>query len=178
MSRKTLVTIHLYLATFLSPIILMMAISGGLYLFGLKGNVVETSIYSGPSREVNLSSSNPKQEVKRMLSSIGVDHDFEYIKGNKKIAITRPTSRDYYVLRIQGEELTITKEEPDLIKTIVELHKGHGPTSFKWLQKITAFGLCFILLSGLWLALKSPGLRKNSLIISGLGLVLFIVLAA
>ena len=39
MSRKTLMTIHLYLAAFFTPMLLIMAVSGGLYLLDIKGNM-------------------------------------------------------------------------------------------------------------------------------------------
>jgi len=34
MNRKLLVTVHLYLASFFTPAVLLVAISGGLYLIG------------------------------------------------------------------------------------------------------------------------------------------------
>ena len=177
MSRKIIVKIHLYLATFLAPIILMMAISGGFYLFGSKGETVKTIVHSGSASEINLAAANIKSEVQRVFQQLNIDHDFEYIKGNSQLAYTRPTSRDYYVLSVKEGTFTIVKEEPDLIKSIVELHKGHGPKLFKTLQKFTAFGLAFILLSGLWLAFITPSMRKNSLVITGVGFATFIMLA-
>ena len=38
MSRAFLVTVHMYLSAFFAPFILMVAISGGLYLAGIKGD--------------------------------------------------------------------------------------------------------------------------------------------
>ncbi|MEW6990163.1 PepSY-associated TM helix domain-containing protein [Colwelliaceae bacterium 6441] len=176
MSRKLLVKIHLYLATFLAPIIIMIALSGGLYLFGYKGETIKTPVYSGSASEINLQAKDIKTEVNRIFKQVGIEHEFEYIKGNSQVAYTRPTSRDYYVLSIDGDRFNIIKEQPDFIKTIVELHKGHGPQSFKTLQKITAFGLIFILVSGLWLAFSTPSMRKISLIITAAGATTFLIL--
>ena len=39
MNRKTLITIHMYLSAFFAPMVLLVAISGGLYLIGIKGSV-------------------------------------------------------------------------------------------------------------------------------------------
>jgi hypothetical protein len=176
MSRKVIVKIHLYLATFLAPIILMIAISGGLYLFGSKGETIKSHVYTGSADEINLKAEDINAEVNRVFQKVGIEHDFEYIKGNSKVAYTRPTSRDYYVLSIKGDDFNIVKEEPDFIKSIVELHKGHGPTSFKTLQKFTAFGLVFILVSGLWLAFITPSMRKNAIVLTLSGLATFLLL--
>ena len=42
--RALWVKIHLYIAAFFSPMLLMMAVSGGLYLLGIKGTVEKTPV--------------------------------------------------------------------------------------------------------------------------------------
>lgn len=187
MSRKLLVQIHLYLATFLAPIVLMIAISGGLYLFGLKGsvekevvyqnNVSELALSTGIQASQNISIRSIEQDISTIFTQVGIDTTYEYIKTKGNTLYTRPTSKEYYSLSLVENNLTITKETPDFIKSMVELHKGHGPTLFKTLQKVTAFGLVFILLSGLWLALANKSMRGNALITVSLGFVVFIALA-
>ena len=44
MNRKLLITIHMYLAAFFAPAVLLVAISGGLYLIGVKGEVEQETI--------------------------------------------------------------------------------------------------------------------------------------
>ena len=39
MDRKLLITLHLYLSAFFAPAVILVAVSGGLYLLGVKGNV-------------------------------------------------------------------------------------------------------------------------------------------
>ena len=46
MDRKLLITIHMYLAAFFTPAVLLVAISGGLYLAGFKGDVEQKTIFS------------------------------------------------------------------------------------------------------------------------------------
>lgn len=174
MSRQLLVKIHLYLATFLTPVIIMMAISGGLYLFGFKGSSESTVVYEGNSSEIDFQSATAKEDVMALFEKAGIEADFEYVKGNTSILFTRPTSRDHHVLRKKDDKLTISLEQPDLVKSLIELHKGHGPGLFKTLQKVTAFGLTFILLSGLWIALVTPPLRKTALTITGSGVLVCI----
>ncbi|MCW8877439.1 MAG: hypothetical protein OQK51_10305, partial [Kangiellaceae bacterium] len=94
---------------------------------------------------------------------------------------TRPTNREYYVIRVKnrGKEqgIEITHQKPDFIKSMVELHKGHGPTIFKTFQKVVAVGLLFILISGLWLGLTAPRLRKITMGLASGGLAAFLLFA-
>ena len=53
MSRKLLINIHLYLAAFFTPVLLIMAISGGLYLMGIKGSYTEQQVFQGNSVKVD-----------------------------------------------------------------------------------------------------------------------------
>jgi hypothetical protein len=177
MSRKLLINIHLYLASFLAPIIIVTAISGGLYLLGYKGHMEEVSLYKGSATEFNNKAKDMKVEVASLLKRHNIEADFEYVKGGGSVFFTRPTSREHYVILLKKDQLELRKQTPDLIKTIVELHKGHGPLAFKTFQKILAIGLLFIVISGLWMGLSSPKLRNKSLISSALGGVLFLLLA-
>jgi hypothetical protein len=59
---------------------------------------------------------------------------------------------------------------------MMELHMGHGPTSFKTFQKFFAVGMLFIILSGLWLGLSSARLRRNTGMAAGTGLAVFLLL--
>ena len=73
--------------------------------------------------------------------------------------------------------MEISKGTPDFLAAMVELHKGHGPVLFKWLEKI--FGICLVLisLSGFLLGLLSPVFKTKTLALSGVGLVLVVVAA-
>lgn len=176
MNRQLLVKVHLYLATFLAPIIIIIALSGGLYLFGFKGSTTSTEIYSGPI-QFNLSSTNLEADVKALLAELKQADDFEYLKMAGDSITTRPTSKDYFVIKVANGQSTVTLEQPDTIKTLVELHKGHGPQLFKIFQQLTAIGLVFILLSGLWIALKTPPMRSLAIQVTSAGLAAFILFA-
>jgi len=176
MSRQLLVKIHLYLATFLTPILLLIATSGGLYLLGYKGNVERQQVYQGAAAEINLKAEDKTAEIKRFLTEKNLNTNFEYVKDRGTIFQTRPTSKDYYQISIKGDTVTVVEEKPDFVKSMVELHKGHGPSLFKTLQQLTAIGLTFILLSGLWIALVTPPMRKTALLLSGSGLAVILVL--
>ena len=90
---------------------------------------------------------------------------------------TRPTSREHYEIVVSGEGLNINKNSPSLQKSLVELHKGHGPRLFKTAQKFMAGGLLLVLLTGAWLGLSSRILRTRTSIMIGIGTIATIVLA-
>ena len=45
MDRKLIITVHMYLSAFFAPAVLLVAVSGGLYLAGIKGEVEHEIIY-------------------------------------------------------------------------------------------------------------------------------------
>jgi hypothetical protein len=79
-------------------------------------------------------------------------------------------------LSVTGDRVTVTRNEPSLQKKLQELHFGHGPSLYREFQKVFAAGMVFIILSGLWLGLSSPRLRKNTLLSVGAGVVVFVAL--
>ena len=134
-----------------------MAISGGLYLLGIKGNVTEIPVSLVPGVSLDLAASDLEAAVRQLLTEAGIEHRFEYLKREDGVRVTR--------------------NEPDLQKRLIELHKGHGPTAFKTLQKVMAAGLLVVVSTGFWLGLSAVGLRARMAITSAAGLLLFIVLA-
>ena len=175
--RSLWINIHLYLAAFFAPMLLVMAISGGGYLLGQKGSIEQTSIELDAPAQLSLGSESIEDDVRNLLVANAIEHEFEYLKILGQTIYTRPTSRTHYEFQLSGDQTNILRNEPDLQKRLVELHKGHGPLLFKDLQKIMALGLVIVLLSGLWLGLSSPTLRLASLIVTSLGTLVFFAVA-
>ena len=143
MDRKLLITLHLYLAAFLAPAVLLVAISGGLYLAGVKGNVEETSIYRGSAVTLDPEASTLKADVARVLAEAGVqDYSFEYVKVSGNTLTTRPTSKHHYILKLHADAVEVIAARPSLQSRMIELHKGHGPTLFKTYQRPLAGDYC------------------------------------
>ena len=176
MDRKTFITIHMVLSAFFAPMILLVSISGGLYLLGVKGSISTTPVFSSQSLSIDPAAETIKQDVVALLATAGVaDYEFEYVKIKGNTLYTRPTSRQHYVIKV-GDGVAVTHANPSLQNRLVELHKGHGPTAFKTFQKIFAASLLLIVLSGLWLGLSAAGLRKRTLILSLTGSAVFALL--
>ena len=172
--RSLWIKIHLYVAAFFLPMLLAMAVSGGLYLLGVKGSVDSTPVSLSTTKALFADSRTLDRDVRELLNANGIAHDFEYIKVSGNKVITRPTSTNYYEFIIHQDEAQATLNRPDLIKSLVELHKGHGPLFFKDLQKLMALGLLIVLLSGFWLGASSAGLRVPTLLTTIAGLSLFL----
>jgi uncharacterized iron-regulated membrane protein len=176
MKRSLLVTLHMYLSAFFAPFIFLVAISGGLYLFGVKGVVEQTLVFSSSDLRLDSQSSQLDDDVRALLATAGVsDYDFEYVKAKGNQLYTRPTSKDHYVIRLRPH-LQVFAASPSLQATMIELHKGHGPAVFKIVQQVFALGLLLIVGSGLWLGLSARRLRPQILAVSAAGTVVFLLL--
>ena len=177
MARALLIKLHLYCSAFFAAAIVLVAVSGGLYLIGIKGTIEQTSVGTlATGQQLLLDPSEAK--VQAALASLGVsDFEFEYVKQKGSQLITRPTTRPFYTLDISGEDAVVRYNEPSLQKRMIELHMGHGPTAYKTYQQVFAAGMLFIILTGLWLGLSSARLRFSTAVISGAGVILFLWLA-
>ena len=177
MTRALLIKLHLYLSAFFSAAIILVAVSGGLYLIGIKGLVEQTPVGTLSAGQQLLA--NPSQSaVESALAEAGVsDFRFDYVKQKGTQLITRPTTRAFYTLDVAGDDIIVRYNEPSLQKRMIELHMGHGPSAYKVYQQIFAAGMLFIILSGLWLGLSSDRLRRATAGVCSAGVVLFVLLA-
>ena len=177
MARALLIKLHLYCSAFFAAAIVLVAVSGGLYLIGIKGTIEQMPVGTlATGQQLLLDPSEAK--VQAALATLGVsDFEFEYVKQKGSQLITRPTTRPFYTLDISGEEAVVQYNEPSLQKRMIELHMGHGPTAYKTYQQVFAAGMLFIILTGLWLGLSSARLRFSTAMISGAGVILFLWLA-
>ncbi len=170
MNRKLLVSLHLYFAAFFTPLILLVAITGGLYLFGIKGNVERTVVTTLEQQTLNLKQDDLNAYASSLLQQAGVEgYSFEYVRAGGDSAVTRPTSRTHYQFKQTDTGIEIARMEPSLQAAMMELHKGHGPGLFKWLEKLLAVALVFVMLSGLWLGLQSPMLKSKTIALAAAG---------
>lgn len=177
MPRKLLIDIHLYLAAFFTPFIIIVSVSGGLDAAGIGMDTKETLVQTIENTQLNLDADDMMAEVKAVLVKAGIDHRFEQVRVRGNNASTRPSSRTHYTLSNNNGSLEITERNPSILRTFMELHKGHGPKLFKTFEIAFGLALFFIAVSGLWLGLANRGLRKKTLVITGAGLVVFLVLA-
>ena len=105
--RSLWIKIHLYVAAFFLPMLLAMAVSGGLYLLGVKGSVDSTPVSLSATKALFADSRTLDRDVRELLNANGIAHDFEYIKVSGNKVITRPTSNNYYEFIIHEDEARV-----------------------------------------------------------------------
>lgn len=175
--RRLIVLMHLCGAAFMAPAFILVSISGGLYLIGNKGAVESETLSLAPDAELYFKSGVIETQVRNLLTRSDIDYKFEYIKNRGNSIELRPTSRTYITLAQTPGGLTATRHTPNFQKSMIELHKGHGPTAFKTYQKLVALALFFVILGGLMAGLLSKVYRKKTLTFLAIGSAAFAYLA-
>lgn len=158
-----MINVHLIIAALFLPLLLMMPMTGALYIWGFKGEVKKTEAFT-ISEPVPTETKEQEAFFRKHFAAQNLDYDFEYIKVNKTDYIFRPASRVHYLGATVDGNVVMTKADPSLLARLIELHKGHGPVAMRWFESI--FGICLVLvtLSGLWLAVTVPTYRKATII--------------
>lgn len=177
LQRNQLITLHLYIATFLVPFLFLMSLSGVLELLDIKGSTQKTLIYSTTKDAINFKSRSIVQDVKNILNKAGIKTDFSRIKIKKTRLNTLPNYSTHYVLKITETHLNVYEYKPSVVTKLMSLHKGNGPAIYKYYQKFSVFGLFFVLITGLWIGLASSKLRSKTLTIFISGLVFYLVIS-
>lgn len=170
-----MVNVHLILAALFMPLLLMMPLSGGLYLLDVKGDQQKTEAFRIPLSEVPADKSVQEAFFRDQFKKQSLDFDFEYVRSTETDFIFRPTTRTHYVATKAGEDLIFQKIVPDLQKRMIELHKGHGPRMMRWFEVLFGLALILTTLSGLWLAWTVKPYRRTTLISFGIGLAFLIL---
>ncbi len=176
--RQILVTLHLLFAGFMAPAFLLVAISGGLYLLGYKGQTTSQVIDLPASASLDFKSKTLEADVRTLLADAGVEHRFEYVKtrGSDTIHL-RPTSRRYIEMKQTSDGLNAALITPNLQASMMELHSGHGPKLFKLYQKFVAATLLLVIFGGVLVGLLARPYRRKTIVALGLGTVMFLLLA-
>ncbi|MCF6274921.1 MAG: hypothetical protein L3J05_04075 [Robiginitomaculum sp.] len=176
--RQLLVTLHLLFAGFMAPAFFLVAVSGGLYLLGNKGQTTAQVIDLPASAALDFKSQTLDADVRTLLTDAGITPRFEYVKtrGDDKIHL-RPTSRRYIEMQQTNTGLKAAMMTPNLQAAMMELHSGHGPKIFKLYQKFVAFSLLAVILGGLLVGLLARAYRRKTIAALTFGTVVFWVLA-
>lgn len=175
--RRKLIYLHLVLAGVMAPAFLLLAVSGGLYLVGIKGSTADTAVALPADAVLDFDSPDLDARVRALLQRGGIEHDFEYIRNRGSRIELRPTSRTYLSLAQTPDGLRAMRHDPDLQKSLIELHKGHGPQLFKLYQKIVALVLLGVVFGGVAVGLMSRVYRRPTQISLLVGTAVFAALA-
>lgn len=176
-TRRVLINLHLIFAGIMAPAFIMLATSGGLYLMSIKGTTTDTPVALVDGAVLDFKSETIEADVRALLVRSDIDHRFEYVRDRGTTIELRPTSRTYLSLSQTPDGLSATRHDPNLQKSMIELHKGHGPTLFKLYQKLVALLLITVVLGGVLVGLLSKAYRGKTIASLVIGTALFLFLA-
>jgi hypothetical protein len=162
------------MAALFAPVLLIMGFTGGMYLLGYKGYLDEKVVFQVAADEVDFLQEDKKVVVEQLLQMAQIKQSFDSVVGDSRSLLTRPTSTRHYQIKLVDHQVIVLERTPSVLRALIELHKGHGPKLFVWMQKVMALALLLILLSGLVLGYLSPVLRSKTLFTSTIGLIVFI----
>ena len=174
--RKLLVLFHLFAAGFMAPAFLLVAVTGGAYLLGQKGQETKVALKLPASTAIDLKSPTVEDDIRKLLASANIDHDFEYLKNRGTTAQTRPTSRTYISFKQQNGQWIAEKVTPNLMKAAIEIHKGHGPLLLKTYHKLVALLLIGVVFGGILVGLLAKAYRRKTIAAISVGTLLYLAM--
>jgi hypothetical protein len=174
--RKILILFHLLVAGFMAPAFILVAITGGLHMVGGGEKQDIQPIILTENSSLDFNSKTIEADVRTLLKSVGVNHNFEYLKNRGTSAQTRPTSRQYVSFKISNNELKAELVTPNFQKAMMEIHKGHGPKILRSYHKLVALLLFTVVLGGILVGLMSKIYRKKTIVSLFLGSLIYVLL--
>lgn len=173
--RKYLVLAHLWLAGIMAPAFALHAISGGLYLMNIKGEAATERVALPVNSQLDFTSATLEADVRALLKQANIKYNFEYVKNRGSVIQLRPTSKTYLEFKQTPQGLSATRVKPNTIRSMMELHKGHGPQLFKTYQKLVALFLLGVVFGGIFVGLLSKAYRRQTGIAVVIGFVVFLL---
>ena len=175
--RIIFIKVHLYISGIIIILLSLYTLTGSLHLLGDFESETSKIVYEQTGIHKN-SKSELESYFRTKLNELSPGYRFDYMKGSNERMMTRPTSRDYYTLSYnkQNEDIVIELKSPNLVKKLMEFHKGHGPKLSRSVLGVMGFFIFFSVISGLWLGLSLKAYRKTTVLTTLSGLILFAIL--
>ncbi len=182
-NRPTLMKAHALMAAFILPVAIMFFITGAFYTWGIKGEY-DTTVY-----EIKLD--KPMQKKLSQLVALAetelTKRDISLPTGQAKIKKIGDafklewTGSNRDVIIEPGSQPLLAKlqvKDTSWYRQLVQLHKAKGGTPFKVYAAALATALLLLLLTGFIMAWQTPKLRQLTLLSTGMGIALFVVMIA
>ena len=193
--------LHLYLGLFISPFVLVFAVSVFFFVHGIAPKFGAETTQTRTATSVSLPPDLPKlsgrpmiDALKPTLSSINVPGEIGFIRhvvseDTLVIPVSIPGRATTVTIRIAQREATIVTRETGLADALMTLHRSPGEHSpaltmnwfpmraWRWFSDATAYLTLFITISGiyLWYVLRAE--RRIGYALIGTGALLFFGLA-
>jgi hypothetical protein len=179
-NRLFFMQVHLILASFIFPVILMFLITGALYTVGIEGSYDkqvyplklasplqkdDASLTDFVTKELqNLNLSPPTGKIRNQSTDSGIEF-------NWRGAALRVTLESK-----QPSEATLTVQKASWFKRLLELHTANGATAFKVYAIALAASLVVLLITGYIMALQLPKYRSLTLYSTVTGIAFFVIM--
>ena len=179
-TRALLTKVHLLLAAFTFPAILMFLLTGALYTWGITGSSEESEHAISLSAPLERDEGAVKALVVAELGKLG----FAEPSGRTRL---RGEGDDWTfdwsgarseVTLVPGEtanSVTMTVKQPTFYRVFVQLHKAKGATLFRVYASFVAFTLFMLVATGLVLCFTIPAFRTMTIWTSAAGAVAFVL---
>ena len=179
MNRSYLIKTHLLLASFIFPVALMFAVTGGLYTWGIKGS------YSSENHIIELSQSMNEDIVElRALATKELHRlEIETPSGNARITKNATPFQFEWIgskcdvllePSINQLQANLTIKKNNWHRQLVQLHKAKGGILFKIYAATLAVSLFLIFASGFIMAWQIPNYRPLAIVFFITGSIVFV----
>lgn len=179
MSRTFLTKLHLIIAAFMFPAVLMFLVTGVLYTWGNKGEWVEetaTVTLQAPlvADEAALKTIALAELDKRGLPA--PSGSVTLSEAGEPVSLQWTGAKSEASVEATDDPLVaeVTVKEATLHRNLVQLHKAKGSDLFKLYASLLAFVLFLLVASGLVLGLQVKALRRITILSSVAGAVAFV----
>ncbi|MDQ7004343.1 MAG: hypothetical protein Q9N67_05280 [Ghiorsea sp.] len=182
MDRRILVKLHLIMAAVALPLLLMFAITGGLYTLEYKPNLEKKEYRVTMNTPLNGDVEQMKNIVRQVLS----EHDLNEPMGKVKVK----RSGRHYKMKWSGKNHSVSLRAssrdnrvavievkiPSSYHRLMSLHKGKGGDLFDAFAIAMSIFVVFILLTGVWIGLKTATYKALTVKALGVGSLLFLAM--
>lgn len=181
MSRAILVKLHVLLAAFMLPAMLMFLVTGALYTWGIKGGYqtqkIELTLDQAlPSDKSALAAIITRELQARDLSVPSGQPNLKEVSGAYQLEWTGANRDVLLASATDPLKATLTVKDTTWYRHVVQLHKAKGGVVFKVYAALMALSLLLLLLSGVLMALQMPKLRMLTLGTIGAGVLAFVLM--
>ncbi len=181
LNRYQLMRAHMWLAAFFLPVTLLFLISGLLYTLNVEGRTSKQSEVIELSSAYSADLVRLKSLVLAELGarSIDVPHGEPELKSKKGNQYLYWSDLDQSVTLRPGDtptQVELVLRERNWLAQLMRIHRGEAGEALRWLTVGLPIALLLIYLSGIFLALGAPALRRGVLIALGSGAGLLLVL--
>jgi hypothetical protein len=171
--RQFFIQAHLIMGSLFLPLMLLLPLSGVLYLSDLEGEMTKTEAF----RIAELPPEAPADQesfFREQFKKQNIDYKFESLRARGDEFNFNPRGYTHYVVSKENGGLVFYKVVPSFLKRLNELHTGHGKEIMRVYEVLCGFAMILIALSGIWLAATAKAYRKPMLISFSLGCAIII----